>query len=88
MASASGGGVVAVNIGGRGCGPAAVGVDCMVTRILMKKVTVSVFVRREHLPPLVVLAAEIPLCVGAGESRWTLRACARGDDVDVDLVMS
>jgi hypothetical protein len=54
----------------------------------MKKVTVSVCVRREHLPPLVVLAAEIPLCVGAGESRWTLRACARGDDVDVDLVMS
>ena len=53
-----------------------------------KKVMVSVFVRKEHLPPLVVLAAEIPLCVGAGESRWTLRACARGDDVDVDHAMS
>ena len=53
-----------------------------------KKVMVSVFVRKEHLPPLVVLAAEIPLCVGAGESRWTLRALACGDDVDVDHVMS
>jgi hypothetical protein len=59
----------------------------MVTKVLMKKVMVSVFVRKEHLPPLVVLAAEIQLCVGAGESRWTLRACARGDDVDVDHVM-
>ena len=62
-------GVVAVNIGGLGCGPAAVGVECMVIKILMKKVTVSVFVRKEHLLPLAVLAAEISLCVGAGESR-------------------
>ena len=50
-------------------------------------VMAGVFVRREHLPPLVVLAAEIPLCVGAGESRWTLRACARVEDVDVDRGM-
>ena len=61
--------MVAVNIGGLGCGPAAVGVECMVIKILMKKVTVSVFVRKEHLLPLAVLAAEISLCVGAGESR-------------------
>ena len=80
--------MVAANIGGRGCGPAIVDVGCMVTKILMRKVMVSVFVREEHLPPLVVLAAEIPLCVRAGESRWTLRARARGDDVDVDRVMS
>ena len=80
--------MVAINIGERGCGPAIVVVGCMVTKILMRKVMVSVFVRKEHLPPLVVLAAEIPLCVGAGESRWTLRARARGDDVDVDHVMS